>query len=345
MSRSRAGFVLLSPAALIMLLLTLFSGCTTTLTRSQLAVEYYNIGTAYFELGDLAKSASFLSRALELDESLAQASYNLARVHVLRGEYEAAVELLDTLARSDPDNVLIIETLAYARFLDGDMAGAATLYDQALEVSPADLDLLLNRAAVAELSGDNAGAASLLRRAYQVDPEDPTVILRLARAEVTAGERAAAIEHYDIYLETNEDDWLARFELAGLYVDAEYYGLALTQLELVVDGVTGNDDLRGQAAFLRAQVLLTAAEEEDEGIRSLQTAISLGYSDSDAIADLLAAPNLVGRDRVEALLSEAGLLESVRDGDAGAGGEAEAAPDAERSPHSPADPEAPPSNP
>lgn len=326
-SRRRSSF------AAIVTVVLVAGACATTLGREELAVEYYNIGSAYFDLGELEKSASYLSRALDLSPDLAGASYNLARVYVLQGRYERALELLDTLLSRDPDNALVMETIAYAWYLTGEFELAAEWYDRALDLSPTDPDLLQNRATVAQETGHHEVAVRLLRRALEVTENRPHLWRRLAAAERSLGRYDAALDAYRSYVDAVAvPDPEVLLDYAELLESEEYYAIALEVLGRLVERDEEDSGLLARAHFARGRVLLAHAREEDRGIDAIGAALRLGFADQEAAVDLL---NVVPPDSVPALravLIDAGLIEP---GDAILRDDDEASPEAEADPDVP----------
>lgn len=312
---TRAGRSLVLLVAAVVAIVSV-SGCTTTLSREELATEYYNIGSAYFELNELDKSATYLARAIELSPELARASYNLARVYVLQRRHDEALELLDILLSEDPDNVLVMETIAYVYFETGDLAAAAEWYDRALEGSPSDVDLIENRAVVALEQSNHERAAELFRRAIDIDPTRPGVYRALAESERELGDIDAAFRAYESYLDAaSTPDPAVLLDYGRLLEDAEFYADAIGVLEQVSDISDASREIRARAQFARGRLLITKAEEVQPGIDAIRAAVSLGFDDSDAVRRLLDDPGLLDsgeatpRTELEDLFREAGLLE------------------------------------
>ena len=58
-------------------------------------------------------------RALELDPSLAAATYNLARLYIEDRRFDEAEEILLALVGADEENTLLYETLGWLQFRAG----------------------------------------------------------------------------------------------------------------------------------------------------------------------------------------------------------------------------------
>ncbi|TVQ25482.1 MAG: hypothetical protein EA382_06960 [Spirochaetaceae bacterium] len=287
--------------------LIVLASCTTTLSRADLAVEYYNLGTAYFEIGRYERSAEFLARAITLDDSLARAGYNLSRAYAMLGRYADSATQLELLLAGDPDNVLVISTLAYVEYRRGDLDRAAVLFDRAIDLNPAGVDLLINRATIAELQDDSDRGLELLVRAVDLDPSRVGIRRRIADAFVAAGRPLDAIDALRRLRTEQPDDTDATLLLAGLLASERFVAEAIDAYAAVAANEALDDAVRARAGFAQARLLLVDAREADLGIESLLLAIELGYRDAESVRGLL-ADDIAGRDRVVDLLTDAGLL-------------------------------------
>ncbi|MFW6312589.1 MAG: tetratricopeptide repeat protein [Spirochaetota bacterium] len=325
-----------APIVVAVLLSLSVSGCTTTLSREELATEYYNIGSAYFELDELDKSATYLARAIELSPELARASYNLARVYVLQRRHDEAIELLELPLSEDPDNVLVMETIAYVYFDSGDVASAAQWYERAIEESPTDVDLLENRAVVALEDSDYERAVEVVRRAIEIDPTRAGLYRTLAETERERGDMEAALYAYENYLETaSEPAPTALFDYGELLESGEFYADAIDVLGRIAEITGAPRELQARAEFARGRLLLTKAEEVESGVDAIRAAVSLGFEDAEAVRGLLDHPGLSERGEstlrveLEDLFQEAGLL---GEGEGGAEDEPPAGAELQREP-------------
>lgn len=292
-------------AALGTALVVLF-GCTTVLDRGELAGEYYNLGTAYFDLGDLTRSADYLSRALELDASLARASYNLARVYILQGRIADAAAILDDLLARDGENVTILETIGYVAYLKDDLPAAAAAYDTVIAIDPGNLNALYNRAVIAGEAGEPEREAELLARARELDENDAGVLDLLASIQEELGDTEGAITTMEELQALGGMTSEALLRLANLYEQTQRYDRALEVLETVIQTA---DDLSGQAEalFRKGRILLTAADEPAAGVEAIRSALAAGFADRALLVELLAAGPASESSDLEALLSEYGI--------------------------------------
>ena len=95
------GAVLLSGVAL------LFAACVTSESAKQIASDYYNIGNAFFDLGQYEKAVTYYQDALRADPGMVKADYNLALTLVRMKRIDEAVVILKRLRPSEPEPVLV----------------------------------------------------------------------------------------------------------------------------------------------------------------------------------------------------------------------------------------------
>lgn len=310
---------LLSSALVGLALLLGFSSCATTMDRSELAVEYYNLGTAYLDLGDFERSADYFSRALELDESLARASYNLARVYVVQGRYDDARNLLESLREQEPQNTIVLETLAYVAYSEGDAERALDYYDSVLQIDPGNINAIYNSALISFESDDPERSVVLLRRGRETDPEDTGMLGLLARVENQLGNTDDAIGALEDLRDLGAADPESTLLLASLYEEIERYDRALEELDTLVG--TGDEAVVAEAQFLRARILLTAAEEVEEGLLALAAALDAGYADTESLGSLLEDPALPSEGEVRDLIESYVTLDRETGSGQGSAGE------------------------
>ena len=333
--RPRVAFVAVAVVAVV--------SCTTTLSRTELAVDYYNIGTAYFEIGLYERSAEFLARAITLDDSLARAGYNLSRAYAMLGRYADSATQLELLLADDPDNALVVSTLAYVEYLRGDLDRAGELYDRAIGLNPAGVDLLVNRATIAELQNESERVLELLARAVDLDPGRSGIRRRIADALVTAGRPLDAIAELRRLRIEEPDDYESILLLGELLARERFVAEAIDAYGAVAANDAVADADRARAGFAQARLLLVDAREADLGIEALTLAIELGYRDAESVSELL-SDDIAGRERVVAFLTDAGFSIDTtprRSGDAEPAGQESADPPGEPVGTDPPDADAP----
>lgn len=281
-------------------------GCAGTLQPAELAVEYLNLGNAYFELGRFEDAGQYYLRAVDLDPSLNRAGYNLARAYIEQSRPNEAVPILEELLAEDPDNRLVIEALGYAHYALGNAEDALNQYDRLVRLSVVDPRVLFNAGYIHQEFGNDRRAFDLYSIAAQITPEDADLQRALARTSFAIEEYdtgLAAAEAYRNLLGTGPEVADALEALGDLYREYRYYDRALEAYEAAATG-----EGAPRVSFKSAEVLLTDAGELDLGLGALQRAIELGFSDDNAARALLGREDLVDPQAVELVLRNAGLL-------------------------------------
>lgn len=268
------------PVALASIVL---GACATAPSTRELAEEYVNLGNVYFETGDLERSFELFERALELDPSVSAASYNAARVQIERGQITAAIDLLAQLLRDDPDNVIYRETLAYALYSRGDVPDALREYRRVLTIAPGLVRAVYNMALI-QLEFEQAWSAyHTLNSAADLAREDAEYQLLLADAAWAVRQENAAVQALQDAIAADADDLQLRIDAAARFLDWEFPLLTIEALlareTLVADDAVG--------AFLLARAYLESGGDFDAGRRWLNNAVSAGFDDSAALAELL----------------------------------------------------------
>jgi tetratricopeptide (TPR) repeat protein len=99
---------------LVVVLTSALTACTTTVRGSELSLEYYNLGNAYYDLADYDKSIVFFQKAISIDGENRKAYFNLALAFIAAGRAAEAQGVLEDLILQDPDNQSLMEALAFA---------------------------------------------------------------------------------------------------------------------------------------------------------------------------------------------------------------------------------------
>jgi len=143
-----------------------------------------NLGALYFRRGEFRKAEEALREALAIDRNHRAAIFNLALLHMARGEYDYAIDYLERLRRLSPDDERVYFRLGQAVF-ERDRRGhrykkAIRLFREALRINPhyAQAHQWLGMALWEE--GDVDKAEKELREAIQLKP-------RLALAHLYLG--------------------------------------------------------------------------------------------------------------------------------------------------------------
>jgi tetratricopeptide (TPR) repeat protein len=292
----------------------LLAGCVSEFSRRDLAVEYYNIGTAYFELERYDEAVAFYAKALRLDRRLVRSSYNMARAQIELGHFSDAHDVLIRLLDQDPENIVVLQTLGYVSFRCGDIENAVEYYTRVLEISPFEFTSLYNLGVLETRAGNPEVGLKYFLDAARIEPENAGVLQRTA-------ETLAKLERYeesrtwtDRYREAAGAETAQLYAVAQLYSTAGFYAPALS----VYNDILHQNPEDSEALFLSAFLLLTVTEEPDSGFERLEAALESGFADPQKAGELVEklmekypadaeeAVRLFGQYGIEPVLPESG---------------------------------------
>ena len=139
------------------------------------AAAYNNLGTVYSRLGDRAREREALEKAIRINDHLAPAYLNLARMDMAAGDFPNAVTELKKASSCDPLDGITLVLLAFSQFRDQH-------YDDAIATS---------RKAHG-LTSPHAYAHQVAARSFEQkrDGADAIAELELFLKEEPSGERA-----------------------------------------------------------------------------------------------------------------------------------------------------------
>jgi tetratricopeptide (TPR) repeat protein len=278
------------------------SSCATSVAPRDLALEYYNIGNAYYDLKKYDKAAEYFTRALSFDRTLAASKYNLAVTWVESGQAEKALPIFRALLDADPKNVKLMSALAYAMSRTGDSEKALRLYEGVLDLAPYDTSALYNYAILLRDAGDLEKAKELFAKVVAASVDDLDALLKLAGVEVSLELYTPAIGHLESYRAKKADSQEALRLLATAYEKTTYYQKAID----VCDADLKLNPKDGVILFMKARMLLTAVADEKAGLNALDKAFAAGFSDAAQIKALSESKDLVDPDVVKERIALAG---------------------------------------
>ncbi|HOV38055.1 MAG TPA: tetratricopeptide repeat protein [Spirochaetales bacterium] len=268
----------------VFLLFLLVSGCLTPSLRNELAWEYYNIGNAYYSLNKYSQAIELYQKALTYNPDLAEGNFNLARVYFALGRYEEGLKLLEQLRSTRGENVLLLQTIAYGLAKQGRREEAIQYYLEVLNQSKGNTHALYNIGILYWELDRIEDAYPFLYQAYELAPEDIDILRTLGKVELRRNNLREALQYFTDYLKEKPDDDVIGLEAYTLLVEDRRYAEALALIESLLEKKKENPSLWFEKAYL----LLTKAEEKEEGLTALETALELGFKDKQKLRVLFA---------------------------------------------------------
>ena len=300
-------------------LLTLFLSCASR--GAVQAEEYFSIGMAYYDLGKYTEAEQWLNRARLADKTMTASEYNLGRIAFETGRYDEAARHFENILSKDPDNVMALKSAAYSRIKNGDLGKAEALYDRVLALVPESADEGFNYALVLYGLQKYEKCEEVLNRYPFALEENASSMLLMARTQKAQGKVEAA-DSFAKWLVTGTPGAQGLYEYAQVLENAGLYARALEQYRDIIKILAQDTPQlkKSEIRFNIARLLFIADPENAEGLSELNSSISEGFSDKDAIESLLADEriSLSNREEIKTILNT--LHESEQQGQAGSDG-------------------------
>ncbi len=298
---------------LLVLLFCMFLASCASSAGAVSAEEYYSLGVAYMDMGKYDEAEKWFQRAQAADKTKSASEYNLGRIAFETGRYEESALLFESIIRRDPQNTMALKSAAYARIKNGDLEAALNHYTRLLELVPESADDGYNHALVLFALGKTSEADAVISRyAFALQNNDDLLLLyaRIQKAE----KKIEAVDSYDLWLKKNAD-LQVKFEYAETLEYAELYVKALENYREIL-----NADLSAvpglstpQIRFSIARVLLVSDPSVPDGITELQGAVTDGFTDKDAVEELLEMEGISAEHKEEIRIILDGISDNVPD--------------------------------
>jgi len=301
---SRAKLLILQ----LLLFVAMLFGCASN-ARHNLAVEYYNLGNAYYEIKDYNRAIDFFQKSIEYDPELLHAHYNLSLALIQQGRGEEANKALLELLENDPDNTAVLQIIGYSLYVQGKGEEALDVFDRILELQINDLNALYNRGIVLwELNRKIEAEQSFRELLGFVSAKNQELysdtLFNLGKLLLEIGEQREALRYLEEYVEWKGDDIEGFKLLAQAYRTEESYGKALKTYERILT----LDSEQPEIWMDKAEILLTKIEDPLSGLEAVDQAITLGFDDKERFEKLLNDPALVEKEALKAVLEQWDLL-------------------------------------
>jgi len=267
-----------------------FVSCTSQAVRTAQAEEYFSIGMAYYELGKFNDAEVWFNRARAADRTMVASDYNLGRIAFETRRYADAAKYFEGVLSLDPDNVMALKAAAYSRIKNGDLERAEALYDRVLALVPESADDGYNYALVLYGLEKYENCEEVLNKYPFALEEKPSSILLFARAQ-KAQNKVEAVDSYAKWLtvHTGAANPQGLYEYAQVLEDSGLYARAIEQYRDAIKALTKDtEDLKkANLMFGEARLLLTEDPENEEGLTAFGSAVTEGFSDTEAFEALL----------------------------------------------------------
>ena len=283
--------------------------CAGGMSKRESARVYYNLGNAYFELGKNEEASSAYLRALEFDDKLKVASFNLARTYTEAGKYSEALRLLDRMLLEDNENTVIHSAKGYCLFRFGDYDNAASSYLNAIQINPSDQNALFNYALIMAELEDYSTAVEKFADLKNTNPEDENLIKKIdfavGRVYFLQENYEKALEYFESVYEKDPDYKEIHEYLFSIYKNKKYYGRMVDTGKKILESDPGNNKI----LFDISRVLLIEIEDQEQGLEYFRKAVEKGFNNKEEIDEILEYKNLSIKNELEKILENSAVLD------------------------------------
>ena len=269
-----------------------------------MAKDYYNLGNAYFELEQFDKAVEYYDRALELDPSINQAVFNLARTKIETGDFRRAMKLLNRLSESDRENIMVLEMVGYTYYRMDSFSSAVEVYNHILDINPHNKKALFNISVLeVELERYDLARSHLLR--LQELDDQPEYRRLLGDISMQEGDVEGAISLYESLVLEEKASREVYAALKELYLQMENYSDVLAVFDELAR-TAGDGEERGILFFERARIEFLYLEDMVSAQEHLIEALDAGFgsgdsSDLDSLIEEVESPV---KEQVEKIIDE-----------------------------------------
>ena len=253
------------------------------LPSGEKAPVYNNLGSLYYQTGEIDEADRHFSQAVVLQPTFAKAYMNLGIVKTESGDYAEAIRLLEAAVRLDPNASESENALGMAYYKSGRTDEAIRHCRRASRLDPENANAKNNLGAILLGIGRAAEALPYLERAIQLSPEQVEANLNIAIAYNRLNNPVMAVFHFFRAVFLAPENAVARAELGLFLLQEEKIEDARLHLEKALELQPGLVKARlGLAALLEKQNL------RSEAISHYQTIIA-EHPDNDTARNRLKA--------------------------------------------------------
>ncbi len=283
MVKEAAGLLLLilnrNSFIFILSIILLFS--CETMKKSEISVDYYNIGNEFYSKKEYKKAIDMYSKAVKYNEKNSQAILNLILSYQMDKQYDEVELLVKKYYKkeiSDFDQKLLL-TLGNNYYLIGSYQRALATYSLYVTDYEKDPNGYFNMGLCYQKLGDQNSSISYFLKAYEKDEKFLPALYNIANYYYTKGEFEESRKFYQklVALETNNADLFYRLGL--LENKALQYKEARDYFNKAIAIVKDNPDYYVELAKVYAK----GYSDKKQALENLTKAFENKYRDFDKI--------------------------------------------------------------
>ncbi|MGL1894461.1 MAG: hypothetical protein OCD02_22740 [Spirochaetaceae bacterium] len=287
------------------ILIFLLSSCVTDNSIEELSSEYFNVGNAFLELGDLEQSKKYYFKSLSINPDFHKSRFNLVEVLIGLSEFASAKENIDYLISKDFSNNKLKQQLAFLYYSEGLLRESIEEYLELYSTGYTSGDVKKNIVKLYYQLEEFEFALQFIDLML-LDNEDSEIYFIGGLTAESLGDSLLAISFFERSYNKGFKDLILLEHLADLYysvTDAENFK---NTLELII--LSGDDARKSEAYFELAKVSLLWDNNFSKGFGYLEKAVSYGYNNKDNVLELLEQPNLIEVDKIRLFFEQNEIL-------------------------------------
>jgi tetratricopeptide (TPR) repeat protein len=156
--------------------------------------------------------------------------YMRGRQHVMDGEYEKAIPLLEKAIAGDPANAFINHQLSELYLRTGKLEQAESLGRKSVEKEPENVEYRATYGGVLAALRKYDEAKAQYVRIREIDPTNAKAVLLIGILEAESGQMDAGVKTLSRAIKENEDNFMAYFYRAKIYLELEQVDKAKSDL-------------------------------------------------------------------------------------------------------------------
>lgn len=244
------------------------------------------LGRCYLEKGEAQRAVEYLQRAISIRPGFWDNHNRLGSCYYTLGRYQDAAEQFRKVITIQPDNHYGYDNLGGIYYLLGRYEDAVTMHRRAIEIRPSDR-AYSNLGCNYFYLGRFEEAIEAYQQSLKLDPGNSINHRNLGDAYARIGRESEAKEHYKIAVDLLQKSLLVNPNDAELLSQLAVYQAKLNDSERARQSITEavNRAPHNIQILYHKAVVHALTGQPDAAIDALNTALSQGYSPSEASRD------------------------------------------------------------
>ncbi|HPC70286.1 MAG TPA: CDC27 family protein [Treponema sp.] len=259
--------------------------------------ELYSLGKAYYDLGKYSEAEVWFQRSSVYKKTRNASLYYLGRIAFQQQKYEDAANIFESLLQNDKDNIILLKAAAFSNLKAQKLEKAEGFYSKIIALVPDSKDSIYGYALVLYGIQKYQDSYQILKNAKADSGDDRDALLLLARIEFKLG-YPEALDHFSKWLEKGDDPLVLK-EFAETAEQQSLYSRAIESYKKIKQSNRSEEAglQKGEIDFLIGRLILFADPSDNQGMKSIEAALSEGYFNTEKFDALLADPRINEKQR------------------------------------------------